>query len=176
LFEAGGSVLNELNLKDEEVILSAISALISCGQEDRAVGLCRDYLMRSETEFLDRVEAVACLGRLYRKDVARSLIMEILEKEKCDLSGRSRAAEILNEFEYKSDARTIIFDLQNEVMQSSNLDCDEALWLIEAMTSCNLHSSAQLILGRIDRQKIMEESLDRYEQTRAMLQEPFLAE
>jgi hypothetical protein len=44
------------------------------------------------------------------------------------------------------------------------------------MTFCNLHSSAQLILGRIDRQKIMEESLDRYERTRAMLQEPFLVE
>jgi hypothetical protein len=174
LSEAGRDVLADLNLKDEKFVLSAISALISCNQEERAVELCRNYLMRSDTEFLDRVEAAACLGRLYRKDLARSLVIEVLEKEKCDLTGRSRAAEILNEFEYQSDARTILFDLQNEVLQSPNLDCDDGLWLIEAMTSCNLHSSARLILDRIDRQGLMEEALDRYQQTRAMLEEPFL--
>jgi hypothetical protein len=176
LCEAGRDVLDELNLEDEKVVLSAISALISCSQEERAVELCRNYLMRSDTEFLDRVEAAACLGRLYRKDLARSLIMEVLEKEKCGLSGRSRAAEILNEFEYKSDARTILFDLRNEVLQSPDLDCDDGLWLIEAMTSCSLYSSARLILDRIDRQGLIEEALDRYEQTRTMLEEPFLAD
>jgi hypothetical protein len=45
---------------------------------------------------------------------------------------------------------------------------------LDLMTSCNLHSSARLILDRIDRQGLMEEALDRYQQTRAMLEEPFL--
>jgi hypothetical protein len=102
--------------------------------------------------------------------------MEVLGREKCDLSGRSRAAEILNEFEYESDARTILFDLQNEVLQSPNVDCDDGLWLIEAMISCGLRSSARAIFDRIDKRDITEEPLDRYEQTRIMLEERFLAD
>lgn len=83
---------------------------------------------------------------------------------------------LLHDLEYQSDARTVLFDLQNEVLQSPNLDFDDGLWLIDAMTSCGLYSSARLIFDRIDREDVMGHSLDRYEEMKTMLDEPFLVE
>jgi hypothetical protein len=175
LREVGRGVLSELNLANEDISLS-LAALIFCGQEEEAVELCRSYSARSGADFLDRVEAVGTLGNLYRKDLARSILLKITEKEKGDLVGLSRAAEFLNEFGYPSDARTILFNLREEVMLSKTLDLDEGLWLIETMISCNLHHSAKSVLDRIDRTQLTENSLERYEEVIETLEEPLLAD
>jgi hypothetical protein len=174
LCEAGQRVLAELDLKDENVVASAIAALVSCKREEQAIKLCRDYLLRADVDFLDRVEVAASIGRLYRKDLARSLILETLGREKSGLPERSRAAEVLDELGYQSEARTILFSLQKEVFKSSILDFEDGLWLADAMISCGLYSSAKLVFDRIDRENVIEDSLDRYEEIRIMLNEPFL--
>ena len=174
-YEAGQRILSELDLKDVDVISSAIAALISCKREEKAFELCRDFLVRPDVDLLDRLEAVASMGRLYRKDLARSLLVEALEREKFELPERSRAAELLNELGYQSEARTILFDLQKEVTQSK-LHFDEGLWLIDAMMSCGLYCSARFVFDRIDRRNLSDDSLDRYEEIRTELDEPFLVE
>jgi hypothetical protein len=175
LREVGRGVLSELNLANEDISLS-LAALLFCEQEEEAVELCRNYSARSGVDFLDRVEAVGTLGNLYRKDLARSILLKITEKEKGDLVGLSRAAEFLNEFGYPSDARTILFNLREEALHSETLDLDEGLWLVETMISCNLHHSAKSVLDRIDKTQLTEDSLERYEEVVQTLEEPFLAD
>jgi hypothetical protein len=176
LREVGRDVLAGLDLGNEDGISSSIGALLSCGLETEAVDLCRSYSTRSDMDFLDRVEAVCCLGNLYRKDVARSILLQAMEKETGDLVGRSRAGEILNGFGYQSDARTVLFALWEDVLQSSNLDPDDGLWVVEAMMSCNLHHSAKSVLDRINKKKLTAESLDRYEEAAEALDQPLLAD
>jgi hypothetical protein len=174
LRNAGNDILVELEPQDGGCISSVIPALISCGQEERAVEICRGYLVKADVDFLNRVEIAGDLGKKYRKDVARGLIKEALEREQLDLSDRARAAELLHELGYQSEASTILFDLQKEVL--TNPDFDEVLWLLEAMMSCNLSTSARLIFGRIDMATVREDSLDRYEEMREMLDEPLVAD
>ena len=75
--ELGRDVLTELNLDGEGVVSLSIDALFDCGAEDAALALCRSHSLRSEVDLLDRVEVAYQAARSGRKDIVRSILVEL---------------------------------------------------------------------------------------------------
>ena len=148
LGEAGCRILVGLDKENEDDVFSSFSALLACGRDTQAIESCQNYLKRTEIDLLDRIEVAAWVGRRYRKDIARVMLLEAVDGRKDEIAGRSRAAEILSEMEYAADARTILFGLREELLETPEPDPDDLLWVVEAMLTCELGHSAQSILSQ----------------------------
>lgn len=170
--EQGRSLLAGLDLADPEVVSLSIGALVTCGAEDQGLELCQNHSIRPDVESLDRVEVAYQARDCGRNDIARSLLKEIARCGRADLPAASRAAELLAEMGSQTEARAILFALKDQVCQSSILDPDDTMWLVDAMISCDLPVSARAVLDNISRGKLSEDSSARYEELMADLREP----
>lgn len=173
--ELARTVLANIDLTEPEVVHLSIEALSACCGTDEGLQLCRTHSMRTDIDLLDRVEVARQAGRCGRNDVARSLLTEAAGRDNANVSGCSRAAELLADMGYQTDARTILFALQEKALRCANLDADEMLWLVDAMMSCDLPISARAVLDRVSRRDVSEHSLDRYDELNASLREPLYA-
>lgn len=170
--EQGRGLLAILDLADPEVVSLSIDAFVTCGAEDQGLELCQNHSIRSDAESLDRVEVAFQARKCGRNDVARSLLKEIARCGRADLPAASRAAELLAEMGSQVEARAILFALKDQVCQSSVLDPDDTMWLVDAMISCDLPVSARAVLDHIPRGSVSEDSSARYEGLMADLREP----
>lgn len=171
LRDLGRRVLADLDLADRALVWQhSIEALLACGRHEEAVSLCETYVARDDVDLLDRVEAIAKLGTLYRKDLARSILADCLRVSRDDIAGSARAAEILQDLGFDVDARTTLFG----VKIAPHHDTDDRIWLADAMVYCGLRYSARKVLREIDETEIKEEDQNRIRDLRRSILDGFI--
>jgi hypothetical protein len=121
-------------ITDDLVWQERIQLLAACGHAERAIAVSRDYLARAEVYSLDKMEALGKLGEMVSKKLARDLIVGLASEVDSEVTTCARAAELLHSFEFKAEARSILFRL----VAHSVLDADDAFWIAYALHVCDL--------------------------------------
>jgi hypothetical protein len=83
LKERARSVLSSVDLIAADLVWhQGIEVLAACGQADRAIAICRDYIGGAEVYALDKMEALGKLGEVVSKEAARvSLVLSCFCRE-----------------------------------------------------------------------------------------------
>ncbi|WP_323990646.1 hypothetical protein [Nguyenibacter sp. L1] len=166
LKENARGLLSSVDLIAQDLVWpDGIEALAACGQANRAIAICREYIERAEICTLDKMEALGSLGDTVSKEVARKLIVLLVSERGCDASACARGAELLHTFGFEAEARSILFTLATQPIP----DVYDALWIADACLLCDLPFAADGILQSINSEVLDSELRQRYVELRSQV-------
>lgn len=141
------NILSSIDLIANDIVWQGgIEVLIACGQAERAIAICREYIERAEICALDKMEALGKLGDGASKRIARNLLVRLASESDCDVSACARGAELLHSMGFKAEAHSILFRLSDQPIP----DIHDALWVADALIVCALPLTAQKVLDSIN--------------------------
>ena len=158
LKEFAARLVSSVDLIACDLVWQGIESLAACGQAERAIAVCCNYVSRADIDALDKMEALGKLGDAVSKEIARGLIVGVAESTECDVSASARGAELLHTLGFKTEARSILF----KIVASPILDGSDALWIADTLLLCHLPFTAQRVLGSLDRDSLDIEERQRH--------------
>jgi hypothetical protein len=161
LKESARNLLSSIDLIAEDLVWQdGIEILAECGQAERAIAICRDYVERAEVDALYKMEALGKLGDKVSKEVARHLIVRLASEGDCDVGACARGAELLQSMGFEAEARSILFRLATQSIP----DVQDVLWIADACLLCDLPYTAERVLASIKPELLDSEERQRFTQ------------
>jgi hypothetical protein len=159
LKEIAARLLSSVDLIASDLVWQGgVGSLAACGQAERAIAVCRDYVARADVCALDKMEAIGKLGDAVSKEIAREIIVSLAKKSDCDVSASARGAELLHTLGFEAEARSILFKIATLPIP----DAGDALWITDTLLLCHLPFTAERILKSLVTMSLDSEERQRY--------------